>query len=178
MVDRPITWPLPIHKHTAKQERIYKHSKFRIHDPMFESLRTRGHLNSLAAVTVNRTDCVTILEMFSRYCVDNIGIYRAYTKDWCGFNVYYMNTAPFFCVCPVLQEQSCAMSQTVNSGGLVLNLVQYMWNLWWTTRNWEQGFFSYHLGTLCHIIPPVLYNHISFIYQLHCITFVIESSLN
>ena len=27
--------------------------------------------------------------------------YRAYTKEWCGFNVYYMNTAPFFCVCPV-----------------------------------------------------------------------------
>jgi hypothetical protein len=25
-------------------------------------------------------------------------LYRAYTKEWCGFN----KTAPFFCVCPVL----------------------------------------------------------------------------
>jgi hypothetical protein len=25
-------------------------------------------------------------------------IYWAYTKEWCGFNVYYMNTAPFVCV--------------------------------------------------------------------------------
>jgi hypothetical protein len=30
-----------------------------------------------------------------------IYIYRESTKEWCGFNVYYMNTAPFFCVCPV-----------------------------------------------------------------------------
>jgi hypothetical protein len=32
-----------------------------------------------------------------------VELYRAYTKEWCGFNVYYMNTAPFDCVCPVFQ---------------------------------------------------------------------------
>jgi hypothetical protein len=28
-------------------------------------------------------------------------MYRVYTKEWCGFNGEYRETAPFFCVYPV-----------------------------------------------------------------------------
>jgi hypothetical protein len=34
------------------------------------------------------------------YCI--APIYRAYTKEWCGFKRQLVVTAPFFCVCPVL----------------------------------------------------------------------------
>jgi hypothetical protein len=30
------------------------------------------------------------------------GKYRAYTKEWCGYAYKFtLDTAPFFCVCPV-----------------------------------------------------------------------------
>jgi hypothetical protein len=29
-------------------------------------------------------------------------LYRIYTKEWCGINSLLVETAPFFCVCPVL----------------------------------------------------------------------------
>jgi hypothetical protein len=33
----------------------------------------------------------------------NAVIYRAYTKEWCGFFAEAADTAPLFCVCPVLR---------------------------------------------------------------------------
>jgi hypothetical protein len=35
------------------------------------------------------------------YCEAGSGKYRVHTKEWCGFPLFTIETAPFFCVYPV-----------------------------------------------------------------------------
>jgi hypothetical protein len=50
----------------------------------------------------------------------NLRIYRAYTKEWCGINSLLVETAPLFCVYPVLYNRThakkmCSLEMGYNS---------------------------------------------------------------
>jgi hypothetical protein len=52
--------------------------------------------------------CILLYTIVPNYSAV-VGIYRVYTKEWCGFPLLTIETAPFFCVHPVYDDCTYCM---------------------------------------------------------------------